>query len=77
VVAGTVGVDGEAGEAGEGDADDAAVEVWDVPVAPPCPDDQGEEAHPATTRPAANVNQNPNDDRSMQNRPSHPEVPAQ
>jgi hypothetical protein len=62
---------------GEEGGDNAAVVVWDVPVAPFCLDDQGEEEHPATTRPAANMNQDKSGDRSMQNEPSHPEVPAQ
>jgi len=77
VVAGGVGVDNAAEEEGEGSGVDAAVEVWDVPAAPFCLDDQGEEEHPATTRPVAIVNQNKSGDRSMQNERSHSEVPAQ
>jgi hypothetical protein len=56
---------------------DAAVAVWDVPLTPLCLDDQGDEEHPATAIPAANVSQTTNGDRSMQNDPSHLEVPAQ
>jgi hypothetical protein len=75
-VAGGVGVDGVVGEEGAGSVD-AAAEAWDVPAAPFCFVDQGEDEHPATARPAANVHQNTNGDRSMQSEPSHPEVPAQ
>ena len=64
-MAGGVGIDGAEEEDEEAIGAGVGVAVWDVAVAPFCPDDQGEEAHPAAARPAANTNQSNNVDRSM------------
>jgi hypothetical protein len=71
------GVVGAVEAAREGGGVDVAAEVCGVAVTPLCFDDQGDEEHPATAKPAASVNQNVSGDRSMQREPSRPEVPAQ
>jgi hypothetical protein len=64
------GVVGVVGEEREGCVVGVVEVVCGVAVTPFCFDDQGDEEHPATARPAANVNQNVSGDRTMQRKPS-------